>query len=68
MYCCAAKLGESWPKIFSGAQVLEAVVVGPFTGVPAQTIWPAALVVAFSALATFWNTMDGVAWVLSDAP
>jgi hypothetical protein len=35
MYCCAAKLGEPVPKIFSGAQVLEGVVVGPLTGVPA---------------------------------
>ena len=56
MYCCAAKLGEPRPKISSGAQTLDAVVVGPFTGVPAHTIWPCALVVAFSALATFWNT------------
>ena len=37
-YCCAARLGEPLPKMFSGAQVLDAVVVGPFTGVPAQTI------------------------------
>jgi len=50
MYCRAAKLGEPTPKGSNGAQVLETVVVGAFTGLPAQTICPAPFVVEFSAL------------------
>jgi hypothetical protein len=38
MYWRAARLGEPLPKMFNGAQVLDTVEMGAFTGVPAQTI------------------------------